>query len=56
MNVLVIIMELVKNYLGIIFLISLEGFKLVDLKFFEKLEEVMRFYGVFESEEEMLYR
>lgn len=45
-----------KMYPGITSPISLEGPKQVDLKLSQKLEETMRPYGVFESEEELAHR
>lgn len=45
-----------QKYPGITSPISLEGPKPVDLKLTTKLEETMRPFGVFESEEELAHR
>lgn len=45
-----------KNYPGVTSPINLDLPKPLDLKLTEKLEETMRPYGVFESEEELAHR
>lgn len=45
-----------QKYPGITSPISLEGPKPVDVKLSKKLEETMRPFGVFESDEELAHR
>lgn len=45
-----------QKYPGITSPISLEGPKPIDIKLSNKLEETMRPFGVFESEEDLAHR